>query len=77
MISVRGYSVKDIFALMWIDENTVPSLFAYGKHDRVQPYKGSVRLSSIIANLLKAGYMRTDFEYADFFVFFIKIFIDN
>lgn len=29
---------------MWVDENTVPSVVAYGRHDRIQPYKGSQRL---------------------------------
>ncbi len=36
--------LKPISALMWIDENTVPSVVAYGKYDKVQPYKGSQRL---------------------------------
>jgi len=35
---------KDISALYWINENTVPSVLAYGKHDTVQPYLASVRL---------------------------------
>lgn len=36
--------LKPISAVMWIDENTVPSVVAYGKHDKVQPFKGSLRL---------------------------------
>lgn len=36
--------LKPICAVMWVDENTVPSVVAYGKHDKVQPYKGSQRL---------------------------------
>ena len=36
--------MKDISALYWVDENTVPTLMAYGKYDKVQPYKASVRL---------------------------------
>lgn len=36
--------LKPISAVMWVDENTVPSVVAYGKHDKVQPYKGSQRL---------------------------------
>lgn len=36
--------LKPISAVMWIDENTVPSVVAYGKYDKVQPYKGSQRL---------------------------------
>lgn len=36
--------IKDISALLWIDENSVPTLLAYGKYDKVQPYEGSQRL---------------------------------
>ena len=36
--------IKDISALLWINENTVPTLVAYGKYDKVQPYEGSQRL---------------------------------
>lgn len=36
--------LKPISAVMWIDENTVPSVVAYGKYDKVQPFKGSQRL---------------------------------
>ena len=36
--------IKDISALLWVDENTVPTLMAYGKYDKVQPYEGSLRL---------------------------------
>lgn len=35
---------KEISALYWVDENTVPTLMAYGKYDKVQPFKASVRL---------------------------------
>lgn len=41
-------AIKDISALLWIDDNTVPSLMAYGKHDRVQAFKGSVRLDEAL-----------------------------
>lgn len=41
-------AIKDISALLWVDENTVPSLLAYGQHDKVQPYKGSVRLAEAL-----------------------------
>ena len=37
-------TVKDISTLYWVDENTVPTLMAYGKYDRVQPYRASIRL---------------------------------
>lgn len=36
--------IKDISALLWIDENSVPTLVAYGKYDKVQPCEGSQRL---------------------------------
>lgn len=36
--------LKPISAVMWVDENTVPSVVAYGKYDKVQPFKGSQRL---------------------------------
>ena len=37
--------IKDISALLWINEDSVPTLLAYGAHDTVQPYKGAVRLA--------------------------------
>jgi len=36
--------LKPISAVMWVDEATVPSVVAYGKYDKVQPFKGSQRL---------------------------------
>lgn len=36
--------LKPISAVMWIDKDTVPSVVAYGKYDKVQPFKGSQRL---------------------------------
>ncbi len=41
-----GYDeeIKDISALLWINENSVPSVLAYGKYDKVQPYEASQRL---------------------------------
>lgn len=36
--------LKPISAVMWINENTVPSVVAYGKYDKVQPFKTSQRL---------------------------------
>lgn len=29
---------------MWVNENTVPSVVAYGEYDKVQPFKGAQRL---------------------------------
>lgn len=36
--------IKPISAFMWVDENTVPSVIAYGAHDRVCPFKTSTHL---------------------------------
>ena len=36
--------MKPVSAVMWVDEDTVPSVVAYGKYDKVQPFKGSLRL---------------------------------
>ena len=46
MIQDQTYleKVKHISALMWINDETVPSIVAYGKYDKVQPFKGSQRL---------------------------------
>lgn len=41
-------AVKNVSALLWVDEDTVPSLMAYGAHDRVQPYLGLVRLDKAL-----------------------------
>lgn len=40
--------MKDISALLWVDDNTVPSLMAYGKHDRVQSFPASKRLDEAL-----------------------------
>ena len=46
MIQDQTYleKVKHISALMWINDETVPSIVAYGKYDKVQPFKGFQRL---------------------------------
>jgi len=36
--------LKPVSAVMWIHEGTVPSVVAYRKYDKVQPFKGSRRL---------------------------------
>ena len=36
--------LNPISAVMWINRDTVPSVVAYGKYDKVQPFKGSQRL---------------------------------
>ncbi|MBS5111575.1 MAG: alpha/beta hydrolase [Coprobacillus cateniformis] len=40
--------IKDISALLWIDDESVPSLMAYGKYDKVQPFKASLRLDKAL-----------------------------
>lgn len=36
--------IKPISAFMWVNENSVPSVIAYGAHDRVCPFKTSAHL---------------------------------
>lgn len=40
--------VKDISAAMWIDENSVPTVCAYGAWDKVQAFSASKRLDSAL-----------------------------
>ena len=40
--------VKDSSALLWINKNTVPTVMAYGKYDKFQPYEGSIRLDQAL-----------------------------
>ncbi len=40
--------VKDTSALYWVNENTVPTVMAYGMYDKFQPYEGSVRLDEAL-----------------------------
>ncbi|MBQ6215884.1 MAG: alpha/beta hydrolase [Erysipelotrichaceae bacterium] len=40
--------VKPISATEWISNNPVPSVVAYGKYDKVQPYLGSLRLKATL-----------------------------
>lgn len=49
--------IKPISAFMWIDENSVPSVIAYGTHDRVCPFKASAHL----VNALKEN--GVDYQY--------------
>ena len=41
-------AMKDISALLWVDENTVPSLLCYGAYDRVQSFEASKRLDAAL-----------------------------
>lgn len=52
--------MKPISALLNVDENTVPTVMAYGKYDKVQPYEASIRLDQA---LTEAG---VDHEYIVF-----------
>lgn len=36
--------IKPISAFMWVNENSVPSVIAYGSHDKVCPFKSSAHL---------------------------------
>lgn len=49
--------IKPVSAVMWIDENSVPSVIAYGVHDRVCPFRTAVRL----VNALKEN--GVDYQY--------------
>ena len=40
--------MKDISALLWVEEDTVPTVMAYGAYDTFQPYLGSVRLNEAL-----------------------------
>lgn len=40
--------IKDTSALLWVNENTVPTVMVYGAHDKFQPYESSVRLDKAL-----------------------------
>ena len=42
-------AMKEISALLWVDENTVPSLMAYGSLDRIQGFEASIRLDEALS----------------------------
>lgn len=50
MFGTRAYEelIKDTSALFWVGEHTVPTVMAYGMHDKLQPYEGSVRLDEAL-----------------------------
>lgn len=41
-------AIKDISALLWVNENSVPSVMAYGKYDKMQSFDASVRLAEAL-----------------------------
>ncbi|MEK4660616.1 alpha/beta hydrolase [Priestia sp. FSL H7-0729] len=50
MIGTASYdeAVKDISPFMWVDKNSVPTLAAYGKHDKVAPFAAVQHLISAL-----------------------------
>lgn len=50
MIGTPDYdeAVKDISALAWIDENSVPTVCAYGAYDKLQAFPASKRLAAAL-----------------------------
>ncbi len=46
MIGTESYeeAIKDISAFMWVNENSVPTVCAYGKYDKVCPFLSSKHL---------------------------------
>ena len=43
-----GEAVKNISALAWIDGNSVPTVCAYGAHDKIQAFPASKRLAATL-----------------------------
>ncbi|MEE1043925.1 MAG: alpha/beta hydrolase [Olegusella sp.] len=41
-------AVKPVSALLWVDDQTVPTVMAYGRYDTLQPYAASVRLDAAL-----------------------------
>ena len=41
-------AIKDVSPLLWVDENIVPTVMAYGMHDTFQPYNASVKLDAAL-----------------------------
>ena len=50
MIGTPEYdeAVKNISAVSWIDENSPPTVCAYGAHDKVQAFPASKRLAAAL-----------------------------
>ncbi len=43
-------AIKDASALLWVNENSVPTVMAYGKYDKVQPYLASKKLDRALTD---------------------------
>lgn len=41
-------AMREVSPLLWVDENTVPTVMAYGMHDTFQPYDASVKLDAAL-----------------------------
>ena len=41
-------AMRDVSPLLWVGENTVPTVMAYGVHDTFQPYDASVKLDAAL-----------------------------
>lgn len=52
--------IKPIAAAEWVKENPVPTVAAYGTHDRVQPFLASLRLKAALEE------SHVDFKYFEF-----------
>ena len=52
--------VKPIAAAEWVKENPVPTVAAYGTHDKAQPFLASLRLKAALEE------NRVDFQYFEF-----------
>ncbi|MCM1143327.1 MAG: alpha/beta hydrolase [Blautia sp.] len=50
MLGTPAYdeAMKEISALLWVDDNTVPTLLCYGAHDKVQSFPASKRLDEAL-----------------------------
>lgn len=50
MFGTKAYddAMKDISALLWVDDDTVPSLMCYGAYDKVQSFPASKRLDKAL-----------------------------
>ncbi len=62
MLGTKAYdeAIKDISAFMWVNENSVPTLCAYGKYDKVCPFESSKHL----INALKEN--NVPYDYIEF-----------
>ena len=47
MIGTAEYdeAIKNVSPLLWVDKNTVPTVLAYGAHDKMQSFEASARLA--------------------------------